>query len=300
MPYNRKMYIPGQIYELCFRTEEGIPMSSAPFMVRILKGYLAAAQTMHPIRIIGCEFMANHIHVLARVIDPEDVPKFCEYFKRESAHAINRLLGRVNRTVWCSGYDSPIVLDASTMMNRLHYVYCNPMRADLTQTIDEYPHISSWEALKSGRKEKAICARLPRNKVPILPNGPLSDAQLDELDEYVKQNSVGEYELTFEPDAWLDCFEESIGSDPEKIRAEVIRRVREEETKLEAVRVAPVIGRERLMRQDVRQKHTPSNSPWRSHGRPSLLLRSGRFAQRESPPFSHATAARIAAVSIAP
>ena len=30
-------------------------------------------------------------------------------FKTESAHAVNRLLGIRKRTIWCEGYDSPMV-----------------------------------------------------------------------------------------------------------------------------------------------------------------------------------------------
>ena len=119
MPRNPKMFIHGEFYELCFRTEQGLPLLCADYMQRILLGYLAAAQTMYPVTIVCLVFMGNHVHMGIVVQDPADVPKFCEYFKRESADAINRLQGRVGVTIWKEGYDSPVILDAETAINRI-------------------------------------------------------------------------------------------------------------------------------------------------------------------------------------
>ncbi len=69
------------------RTEEGGPLVAAPCMIRLRKGYLAAAQTLYPVTICHCLFMANHVHLIIKVDIPENLPRFCEYFKRESAHA---------------------------------------------------------------------------------------------------------------------------------------------------------------------------------------------------------------------
>ncbi|MDD2942363.1 MAG: transposase, partial [bacterium] len=132
MARNPKMFIHDAVYELCFRIEEGLPMTAAPFMKRIIKGYLAAAQSRHPVTICHYIVMANHIHMLVMIKNPEDLSRFVLYFKRESAHAINTLLGRRNRTVWAERYDSPVLLDAGKVIERIVYFYANPAQAGLT------------------------------------------------------------------------------------------------------------------------------------------------------------------------
>jgi hypothetical protein len=42
-----------------------------------------------------------------------------ERFKTESAHAVNNLLGREKRTVWCKSYDEPVILDKAMAIDKL-------------------------------------------------------------------------------------------------------------------------------------------------------------------------------------
>lgn len=230
---------------------------SAAFMRRILEGYLAVAQLLFPVTICHLVFMGNHVHLIIKVIDPANVSDFIGYFKRESSHAINRLLGRVNKTVWVKGFDSPILLDTATLLHRIAYLYCNPSKADLTDTIDRYPHINSWKAFLSGQTESRICARLPRDEVPRLPRGALNDKKLAQLERIVVDRSQGEYSLTIEPDAWMDCFEESRQANREQLRREVVCRVRELEARYRKCRRGPVVGRQQLLRQNMRKSHLP-------------------------------------------
>ena len=44
---------------------------------------------------------------------------FMERFKCETAHAVNRLLGRRQVTVWCKGYDSPVILTLDDLVEKL-------------------------------------------------------------------------------------------------------------------------------------------------------------------------------------
>jgi REP element-mobilizing transposase RayT len=71
---------------------------------------LAVAQNLHPVKVIGFVVMGNHIHIVTLVEDPTTVESFMERFKCETVHAVNRLLGRRQVTVWCEGYDSPAIL----------------------------------------------------------------------------------------------------------------------------------------------------------------------------------------------
>lgn len=258
MSRNPKLFLNKQTYELCFRTEEGLPFIAAPWMKRLLLGYLAAAQTNYPVTICHCVFMANHVHLIVVVDNPENIPRFCEYFKRESAHAVNRLRGRIGKTVWSDGYDSPILLDAEKVISRVVYLYNNPTKANLVESIDEYNHINSWSAFLSGIPLRQHHKRVPRNRIPVIPTRKLKQSEQLELDATLQEASEGDYYLEFIPNAWLCCFEESRASNPEAIRAEILKRIRSNERSFASARKVPVLGAKNLACQLLRAEYTPS------------------------------------------
>ena len=108
---NRKLFVHRTVVEVCFRTEEGLPLPATPYIKVIIESVLARAQSLYPVIICHCLVMANHVHMLVVVDDPACVPAFVGYLKGETAHVVNHLRGRKKRTVWCDGFDSPIILD---------------------------------------------------------------------------------------------------------------------------------------------------------------------------------------------
>ena len=121
MPRIPKIAIHGAPYEICFRLEEGLYLSSSPYMKEVVISYLAMAQTKYPVKICHFMVMANHLHIIVVVENPEHLKMFVGYFKRETAYAINGLLGRDKHNVWEDGYDSPIVLDYEMALSRIAY-----------------------------------------------------------------------------------------------------------------------------------------------------------------------------------
>ena len=93
-----------------FRTEEGLPFVPVRFINEIFWSNLAKAQRLYPQRI--CNFMVepNQIHMILLIDNPENAYKFIGYVKQETAHALNRLLGRRRKTVWVEDYDAPTIL----------------------------------------------------------------------------------------------------------------------------------------------------------------------------------------------
>src|SRR5688572_30273179 len=110
MPRLMKYHPHGSVVFLTISIEEGILLLPNPLTEAIIKSCLARAQHLHPLRI--CHFIVEgtHIHLFVVIENPDDLCGFTERFKTESAHMINRLLGRKKRTLWCEGYDSPVVL----------------------------------------------------------------------------------------------------------------------------------------------------------------------------------------------
>ena len=152
-----KFHPPRSVLFITTSLEEGLLLKSNPLMRLILESCLAKAQALHRVRICHFLFEETHVHIILVVDNPEDVPAFIGRFKTESAHSINRLLGRRKRTVWCEGYDSPILASPVDVIREIVYLYTNPSKDDLVDGIEEYPNFSTWENYKTkGQEEDPI------------------------------------------------------------------------------------------------------------------------------------------------
>jgi len=256
MPNLRKLFVHGTLIEVCARTEEGLPFTATPYWEFILHGIFARAQTLYPVSICHVMIMSNHCHLLIVVDDPNCVPGFVGHIKKESAHAVNRLLGRKKHTVWCDGYDAAVVLDAQKAIERIVYLYTNPAKANLIESIYEYPNVSTWKHFLSGGAEIS-CKRTPRAIIPKLPKKPLTLKEQYQLRLQLEEQAAEENILFIEPEAWLKCFPETVEANPDDIKAEIIKSVLGEEKQLAKDRTGRVFGREALQLEDPRQFYQP-------------------------------------------
>ena len=134
MPRSNKVFFHGSIHFVSISVEEGFMFPPNPLIKELLKKCIAQAQHLYPIQICALLVESTHIHLLVRVIDPQDAVNFFGRFKTESAHAVNRLLGRKKRTVWCEGYDSPLVDDIETIKDKICLLYTSPSPRDLARS----------------------------------------------------------------------------------------------------------------------------------------------------------------------
>jgi REP element-mobilizing transposase RayT len=254
MPRNRKCFIHGTVVEIGFRIQEGLLLPPTKLMRALLDGLLARAQNLYPLTICHFVIMSNHVHLLGVVQDPNDVPRFMEYFKRESAHAINRMLSRPQRTVWSPGYDSPTVLDAQKTIQRIIYFYTNPQQARLVQRIEDYPHLSSWEAFLADGSTHEV-PYFPRTAVPksLSPGDGNSLPLLMEMQRKAKVKHT----LRILPHAWMNCFNETIGCDALKYKNEILSAVRQKESELDRTCGESVVGKRALQSSELRLDFTP-------------------------------------------
>jgi len=256
MPRLRKCFVHGSVVEICSRVEEGLPFVSTVYMNVILLSILARAQTLFPCTICHFVFMGNHFHLIAVIKDPEMFDDFVAFFKRETAHAINRLLGRRQRTVWCDGYDSVIILDPEKVLQRIEYLYTNPSRANLVERIEDYPGVNSWHAFLVGGT--TIPMRwIPRPIIAPLPHRTLSLEEQQRLADIFQEQATEESQLSIEPDAWLECFAETRGVDSSAIIQEIFRRIRSTEDRLKRSRTLPVKGAHALRLENMRREFAP-------------------------------------------
>jgi len=260
MPRNPKFLISGTLIEVSSRIEEGLPLVPNELTCLILGSILARAQNMYPVTIVAYTFMRNHFHMLLIVHDPKDIPSFTGFFKRESAHAINRMLGRRQRTVWCERYDNPVILDSEKAIERLNYLYLNPVKAGLTLEIEQWPLSSaSWVDFSNNKSIKRF-KPIPRNKIPFIPEIPLSPQEMNDLCKEL-MDLPGEYlTLTVKPHAWKNCFRDAINRKDEELNKRVFNSIRREEERLKLERekdghTYPSL--DTLRGQNIRRPYTP-------------------------------------------
>ncbi len=247
MPRLPKFHPPKSVLFITTSLEEGLLLKANPLVRAILETCLAKAQRLHKVRICHFLFEENHVHLILIVDNPEDVADFMGRFKTESAHAINRLLGRRKRTVWCEGYDSPILGNPADAIKQIVYLYTNPTKDSLVNSIEEYPNFNTWSAYRSGTK-KVHCIPFKRSDITKLSSLSPSEEEIDFHLERLKDLYPDAIELNLEPNAWMEIMEVT-EKDRDKINQRIVSMVSKSDERFRKKREAgnkTVIGADRL------------------------------------------------------
>jgi REP element-mobilizing transposase RayT len=207
MPRPRKLHLNQTVLLITSSIEEGLLMPQNPLIISILKSCLALAQFHYPVKICHFVFEANHFHLILLVDDPDLVKGFMERFKTESAHAINRLLGRGKRTVWCAGYDSPVLLTVDDVIAKIVYLYTNPSRDSLADSIDQYVGLHSYNYIQNNKLE-IDCPIIRRPQISALEDKKYTVQDFRYLANGLENESKLSCKLVITPDAWTTCFPE--------------------------------------------------------------------------------------------
>ena len=251
MSKKMKYHPHGSVLFCTFSLEEGLLLLANPLCQAIIKTCLARACELYSVRICHIIVEATHIHLVMVVVDPEHVEKFFRHFKTDSAHMINGLLGRDKRTLWCEGYDSPIVLTPRRALMAIAYLYANPAKDNLETSIDRYPGFSSWEMFRSGKFSRQW-KRLKRPQFTPIPRDANNLRGYTKFAENILSDSKEMQTFTLEPNAWMEAFGYHTPEEQQKINDQLIARVRTIEARADRKRVREkkrVFGRDRLLSQ---------------------------------------------------
>lgn len=231
------------------RVEEGLPFVCNQIIELIIWSTLAKAQALYRIKACHFIFLGNHLHMIVIVQSPDDIAAFMNYLKTESGHAINKLRGRRNRTVWVDGYDAVSILTLEDTIEKIAYIYTNPQKANLVQKIEDYPGVSTWKMFTENR----LSIEVPRITRPsIHPSCSV---------ESLTEESLGKTVLfQLFPDAWMALFGIQGDSTP-AINTRIQKRIRALEAEHSAARLRQnkkVLGARRLELQSIDKPYTPS------------------------------------------
>lgn len=238
MPRPPKIHLPKTAVWVNSSIEQGILLPPTPVINTILRSALAHAQDLYPVKVCDLIVSTNHVHKVLLVENPNDVKDFMCAFKTESAHAINHLLGRKKRTVWCAGYDSPVFLTPGKLMDKLVYTYTNPAKDSLVDSVKHYPGLNSYQALKSKQKEVIWnCKYIRRPAVPEIGTKHYTYSQLRQIAHELEDSSTETLQFKLHPYAWLEAFDMHDDKEIlEEVREELLTRIKDTEAKYQRER----------------------------------------------------------------
>jgi len=221
----------GETYFVSNRTARGLPFVANAFMNMVLGGVLARAQQLYSGIEIGAGiFMGNHYHFILTLTGcAESMKCFMNYVDAEIAKCINRLTGISNQNVWAGKYEARALLTADAVIEKFVYLFCNPAKANLVDSIEDYPGLNTWKQFLGAKPDtfkwikSSELKQLPRQGFTT----GLVAEQLRALDEIERDAN----ELSVNPFAWMSFMMDAKGITPEQVQM----RVREEVCAREAL-----------------------------------------------------------------
>ena len=187
---------------------------------------MAKAQSKYPVKICHYLWMCNHYHMILSG-SPALISPFMNYIDGEIAKSLKRLLPYFQSRVWRSRFKEQRICTANDAIRMISYLYNNPVRAGLVDSVCKWSGVSSWKAFITDNKcilakwirpscIRRIWARLGnKDEIKIL-----SQLLLEKSDYY---------ELGISPYAWVNCFAESASMDRAAIRERILNKVKEDE-----------------------------------------------------------------------
>jgi REP element-mobilizing transposase RayT len=256
MPAPRKLFLHDHVYFLTFRTEEGLPFVPLELINELIWSALARAQRHYPVEISAFLVGSNHIHMLIVVKNPADVPLFVGYFKQETAHYINRLLGRRQKSVWCDRYDSPVVLTADKVFHYFTYIFTNPIKDKLVRDIHEYPGASSWDMLLQTRHMR-YCSQFPRSSIRPLKNPHNPRVESSTYLSDLKNKFPAQAYVIVDSCGWKRCFRETKHLDDEELKHRIINDIKTATTEIQNQKNYNCLGVKALLQRSLLENYKP-------------------------------------------
>jgi len=91
--------------------------------------------------------MPDHLHFVASLGPVEDLPRLIHSLKSYTAKEINGRLAKKGK-VWQRGYYSHGIRNEMDAVQKIEYITRNPVRAGLSETVEDYGPSSANEAFE--------------------------------------------------------------------------------------------------------------------------------------------------------
>lgn len=270
MGYTARYYESQKLYAITFRTIEGLPFVATQYMKLLIYGILARAQRDAKVTLCHFLWMGNHAHMLAIFKDPEQAVNFYAEVQKKLTETIKALLGLPHLRLWEGRPVVAQVADLPAAVEQIAYLYANPARANLVDSIPQYPGCSSWDLFRGtvasetdqiDVKVEYPALWVPYSKIPPLPAQILrKHADIDFADGLSRKGLPHTLELY--PNAWMKCFGVKSPEQVANINQKVIACLAEREQEHREKRLAEnkvLLGQRLLRVQPVTRAHIPKD-----------------------------------------
>ena len=263
----RRQIFSNRTYEICMRTRRGLPFMTTLYMQLILESILARVQRDSKVIIDHIIWMANHVHIIIQAKDAAACKNFYGEVQKQITEAMKRLLNLEHLNLWGSNTVSVVeIVGLDSVIERIAYLYANPARANLVDTIDAYPGMSSWNVFKTipntidaTHSQKCRWVRLPMiSPLPALAVTPHQDRHIVES---MRAKTKTFHTLTYHPNAWMAEFGITAPEAIAAINARIVARIREYEEEARQARLKKgwrVKGAARLAREPINLSYKPA------------------------------------------
>ena len=254
------------MYELILRVKEGIPFPTLMVIELLIESALARAQRDGKVIICDYLWMGNHVHMIFVSLCAEACECFYQELQKKITESIKRLLGVHRLNLWEGDAVLAEILDVEAAINTKAYIYANPARANLVETVSEYPGLSTWEAFErciSEDTKACVSKEVPWVRFPSIKKAPsrsLSEKQDHFLHREISSKAKKRHVLQVFPNAWMNVFKVKEKSEIALINRRIKDRIKESEEDARIVRLKDgkkLIGKEQLTRQAILHPHTP-------------------------------------------
>lgn len=152
MPRQRRQILSRGVYEICFRTERGLPFAVTNSMTLLIESVLARVQRDHKVTLCHHLWMGNHPHMIVVARDAKQCTAFYGEVQKQLTESVKRLLGLRHLNLFRKNKTSVIRFHSvGAVTERIRYIYCNPAKAGIASSISNYLGHSSQNSLYSIR-----------------------------------------------------------------------------------------------------------------------------------------------------
>ncbi len=261
MSGQRRFFRYRKVYHITNRTAEGLPFVPNKFIELLIGGIISRTQEKYPgIVVNAIIFMGNHFHMIITInTDPATLSTFMGYLQGELSGIIHRLTGVCNKRLWATKFKATELLTPETVMEKMTYLYSNPVASILVESTDQWEGFSSWNELNGGaaRSFRWISDSLIESR---LPNEQFTDESISSLVEGISE--IGGAPRPFQCDSffWKRCFTETKNKTDKDLKQQLLTRIKETENKHRQIREAndfSVMGVEKLRYQSIYKSYKP-------------------------------------------
>ncbi len=242
MPRLRRYIQSKTLYELTFRAKDSLPFPCTKVMEAIIYSILSRVQRDNKVIIHHFIVEVSHVHFLITANDANQCQQFYGEVKKQLTEAIKRLVGQKSLNLWEVRSNLSQIPTLEDAINKIVYIYSNPSKDDLENSIDEYPGVSSWNSFKNTAYEVNACNEsthewIRQTMIPCLPSRSLNPRADKRLLRQILSQTNDKHKLKIYPNSWLNCFLNNASSEEiEHYNTRIIKHLRELENKYKRIR----------------------------------------------------------------